>query len=801
MHAATIVARNYLPYARVLAESFLRHHPGARFTTLLLDGDEDDRRAAGIAGDLLLIDEIGLDAAQWHSMAAMYSVMEFATAVKPALLRTLVRAEAQTNDDAVVYLDPDIEVVAPFPEVFAAAREHGIALTPHVLQPMPRDGREPSEEVIRQSGIFNLGFLGVSGAAGAFLDWWHERLVTDAVVDIHSGLFTDQRWVDWVPALFPHVILRDPGLNVAYWNLHERTLTTTADGVILAGAAPLKFVHFSGYDATAPWRLSCHAGDHPRVQIGDQSALDQLCDRYGARLVDQGLGGVAPLYGYDISIGGMHLDPIVRKGFRQSVMAARVDHGAAPPDPFLAADIDAFVGWLDESVVGPTSARLSAWTVALYDDRPDLQQAFPDLAVADAYRFRHWLNHEPGAVALRRRIGLEPLDDGATRAEPSSQREVGGWNVVGYMNSEMGVGEAGRRITAAVEGLGIPTQMVSLNAGRTRNAHPTHLPIDRALRYVDSIYCVNADVVSAVSGALEHPERRRGDARRFGFWFWELAVFPEQFASSFELFDEIWAASEFTRDAIAAVSPVPVRLVPLPVVAPSRPTPFRREHVGLPTGFVFLNLFDFNSVVERKNPFDLIAVYCRTFGPDDGAHLVIKTSNGVGHPAEYARMLRAIAGRPDVHAIDGHVTADEVQAMIELSDSFVSLHRSEGFGLNLAAPMAAGRAVVATGYSGNMTFMDAGSAYLVPYTPVPVGPASAPYAPEVMWAQPDLQAAGNAMRSVFDDRDRALRVGEAGRMHVLERQSMARTAATLRPLLTGLAARQPSPDHFAGIGS
>ena len=248
MHAATIVARNYLPYARVLATSFLRHHPTATFSTLLLDGVAQDRDDAELPGNIVLVTELGLETEDWHRMAAVYSVVELATAVKPAFLRSLLTSGADGGDEPVVYLDPDIEVVAPFPEVFAAVADHGIALTPHVLRPIPRDGLAPSEMIIRHSGIFNLGFIEFAPSAMSFLDWWHDRLTTDAIVDLPNALFTDQRWIDWVPALFPHTILRDPGLNVAYWNLHERPLSPAADGTVLADGSVLKFVHFSGFD-------------------------------------------------------------------------------------------------------------------------------------------------------------------------------------------------------------------------------------------------------------------------------------------------------------------------------------------------------------------------------------------------------------------------------------------------------------------------------------------------------------------------------------------------------------------------
>ena len=127
-----------------------------------------------------------------------------------------------------------------------------------------------------------------------------------------------------------------------------------------------------------------------------------------------------------------------------------------------------------------------------------------------------------------------------------------------------------------------------------------------------------------------------------------------------------------------------------------------------------------------------------------------------------------------------------MQGLIELCDCFVSLHRSEGFGLNLAAAMAAARPTVATGYSGNMTFMDQTSAFLVPYTLVDIGPNNAPYPADAVWAQPDVGAAADWIRSVFDDPGHAAAVAARGRDRVLDGQSLDRAAAALRPILTSL---------------
>ena len=232
----TIVARNYLAFAHQLAASFARHHPAARFVVLVVDdepGSDVDQFP-----EMWGLSRLNEDPRELATMAGMYSVMEFATAVKPWLLETLL-AE---HDGPVVYLDPDCEVHAPLDDVVAPALREGMVLTPHLLGPMPRDGKRPNEADILGAGVYNLGFLAVGPAArsSGFLEFWRERLRRDAVVDPERMLFTDQRWVDFAPQ-FPHVICRDPGCNVAYWNVWGRRLERAPDarGARRRGAAPL----------------------------------------------------------------------------------------------------------------------------------------------------------------------------------------------------------------------------------------------------------------------------------------------------------------------------------------------------------------------------------------------------------------------------------------------------------------------------------------------------------------------------------------------------------------------------------
>ncbi|MBA2616481.1 MAG: FkbM family methyltransferase, partial [Actinobacteria bacterium] len=332
MNACTIVARNYLGFARTLADSFAKHHPQGSFTVLLLDDLDRTVDDAAERFSVLRLDEIGIDALEQRRMAMIYDVLELATAVKPWLLRTLLARGL----DHVAYFDPDIWLLAPLEDVAGLARQRSIVLTPHVLEPMIRDGHEPSEQTILLSGIYNLGFVAVGATedSGRFLDWWSDRLRRDCLIAHEVGFFVDQRWIDFVPALFDHHILRDPGVNVAPWNLPSRKLAHP-NGRLLVNGEPLRFFHFSGFDPQRPHLLSKFQGRKPRISLEENPLLADLCCRYAAAVLERGHVEASRIpYGYSTLPDGTPVDATMRRLYRAALVAAEAAGGRPPPEPF-----------------------------------------------------------------------------------------------------------------------------------------------------------------------------------------------------------------------------------------------------------------------------------------------------------------------------------------------------------------------------------------------------------------------------------------------------------------------------------
>lgn len=166
--------------------------------------------------------------------------------------------------------------------------------------------------------------------------------------------------------------------------------------------------------------------------------------------------------------------------------------------------------------------------------------------------------------------------------------------------------------------------------------------------------------------------------------------------------------------------------------------------------------------MERKNPLGLVRAFQRAFGDEEKAVLFIKVAHSEFDPASFADLQVACqAGNVRLH--EEVMPRQAVNALMATADCYVSLHRSEGFGLTMSEAMSLGKPVIATGYSGNMDFMAAESSFLVDYRMVEIEKDYGPYQKGYVWADPDLDHAVKLMRRVYEHRDQAAAVGRRAR--------------------------------------
>ncbi|WP_156467011.1 MULTISPECIES: glycosyl transferase [unclassified Phenylobacterium] len=327
MHLFTSAAANYQPRVRALFASLRRVRPEWRLHLVLADRPSGSELEATGADEVHHLADLGVPA--WRSWAFCHSLVELATAVKGlALARLLARPDC----DAAIYLDPDIVVFSDLADVVEALQGADVLLTPHQTQPEATTGGVIAREVCTaQHGIYNLGFLAVAarGQGPAFAHWWRERLYRFCREDIASGLYTDQRWMDFAPAYFDRVrVLRGAHLNVAPWNLGARRLAGPPVNPTIDGK-PLGFFHFSAVDQGA--------FDAYR----DDPVVAEMVDAYRRETA-----GAGPAWGFAAFSDGETILPEQRLVFR-----LRQDLQAAFPDPFASGPASFQAWWRAQAPV------------------------------------------------------------------------------------------------------------------------------------------------------------------------------------------------------------------------------------------------------------------------------------------------------------------------------------------------------------------------------------------------------------------------------------------------------------------
>lgn len=283
--AYTVVSLNYLPYARALAESFLRHNPDFTFyigmlerKTVAVDARDGER--------IMMVEDLAIP--EFEAMNRQYSIFELSCALKPFFADHFF---SRGGAEEVIYLDSDILVFSKF-RIFEQHPDKDIFITPHLLS---TDGRVDEYELhMLAGGIINGGFTAYRRGPQTldFLSWWKARM-TEYCYQGKKGLFVDQLWLNLVPGYFDKSFLvRDVGYNVAYWNLEGRKISLSGDGYVVNGESKLVFFHYSGYKLSQPDRISVY---QDRLTFQDRPDIRPLFDAYAAALKANAVDAYASL--------------------------------------------------------------------------------------------------------------------------------------------------------------------------------------------------------------------------------------------------------------------------------------------------------------------------------------------------------------------------------------------------------------------------------------------------------------------------------------------------------------------------
>ena len=412
----------------------------------------------------------------------------------------------------------------------------------------------------------------------------------------------------------------------------------------------------------------------------------------------------------------------------------------------LAAFLD--VGQAEALKLPDASSGLPMICRLIWHSAPDVRARFE---TCDAGPFEAWCGSEGAReypILAHPLIALAPPPQRRRR-----QGKVRGVNLFGHTCGRLGVGEDVRMAARSLDAAGIPyviRDVAAVAAGEDEGASSSSSPAD--LPYDVNLFCMTAE--STLAAIIAHGPGLDDGRYNIGVWPWELSEWPKAWDHAWDFVDEVWATSRFTYDTYLGSARCPVMHMPMAVNTDATEAASRADF-GLPQDqFLFGFSFDGLSSFARKNPQAVIAAFRKAF-PRRERHvgLVLKSIRGMADQTGWRELAELIRGDERVHVIDESFSRGRLLDLYRSLDAFVSLHRSEGFGRNIAEGMLLGKPVIVSAYSGNMDYTDDSTAALVPTRRRQVKQGEYPFGAGQEWAEPDVDAAAGLMRRVVSDRE------------------------------------------------
>lgn len=357
-----------------------------------------------------------------------------------------------------------------------------------------------------------------------------------------------------------------------------------------------------------------------------------------------------------------------------------------------------------------------------------------------------------------------------------------GINLIGDISAETGLGQSMRILAAILEQGNIPfcLKQVNLHGELEHN--------DTAWRHKQAEqpqYSINLIHSIPETWAVDYCGMEKGilDYRyNIAYWLWELEEFPKRWLPCIDTVDEIWTPSEFISESIRKKTDKPVITVPYSIDI-QREGLYKRKYFGLPENkFLFLTMYDFISISERKNPQAVIDAYVKAFPvEDEHVGLVIK----VNHVQEdkLLALQKKLQDYKNVYFITRNLTRKEVDSLLNTADALVSLHRSEGFGLPVAEAMALGKPVITTNWSATTEFADETCACPINYRLIELEKTIGPYEKGNFWADADTTHAAEYMQKLWNDKEYREEIGRNARRHISESLTYERAAGIIKDRL------------------
>ncbi len=337
-----------------------------------------------------------------------------------------------------------------------------------------------------------------------------------------------------------------------------------------------------------------------------------------------------------------------------------------------------------------------------------------------------------------------------------------GVNILGYLDAQSGVGEAARTISKAIIKKGIPFALNNETTSPSKRSDNQFSKLFTTKNpYPINIITIYGDTFNNVINKRKNYLKNKYN---IAYWAWELEDLPQQWVSLIDKVNEIWTPSTFVKNTFQKHTNKPIIVIPHPIEI--NPGPYKRKYFSInKNDFVFLFTFDFYSLFKRKNPFGVIKAFKKAFNKNSNTKLIIKCSNSSVDKENFKKLKKATKNWP-IKIINKYLSRKELNSLLNIADTYVSLHRSEGFGLSIAESMALAKPVIATNYSGNTEFMNRKNSYPVDYKLIKIKKDHGPYKKGNVWADPNINQAAKLMKKVYNNPKKAKERGKIAKKYI-----------------------------------
>jgi len=775
--AFTIANKRDLPFALTLAESFISHNPDSKFTIIFADWIYH-KRESKIFSELL---EKGVNFMFWPELKNKvqidiiehlffkYNGFEMQTLILPFVFEYLIKS----GFEKIVYIDYDIYCIGSISKIIKLLDNYDIILPDHQIISKNKKRKKTEKDVVTKNKN-RFKFIGLRASSNSTISCirWREKTYDISTFGLPGEVYEDFERLKFLPRKFRNTYdVKDLGYNFDSRLLKQGNVRKK-NGKWYADDNEIVFIQFNNHYWKDNERIYKNQNE---FKLRNHPISYQLFEDYNKKISENLFENYSDLkYYFDfLPKTDIKLPDFVRKCFYTDVFCD-------VPMPFKGDEVSVkklIRLFTEDEYTDGIINKISRWIWLL---RTDLQAMFPNLDKKHIRNdFKNWfIRYSQIEYDIDERLQKVSTKDELT---PKYRLNSLGINIISYFSQVFGIAESARAFVKNLYSSGVPFSIFNVNTKLHQDLRVEEYQEFTPYLSEKPLFDLNMFFMSA--SELIHSIKLRipylfDEKYNIGVFWWEFEDYFHEFKEVFDHIDHVVVFSDFIVKAIKKAAPSNIKVTKLPypfienwkIINP--PSKIRKNYQLDDDDFVFMFHFDFLSTIERKNPEGALKAFSFAFKGKKNVKFLIKTLHSEKCQEKVDNLLEVInqCGIKDNLILIHHVLSrDELMSLINAVDCYVSLHRSEGFGLGMLEAMYLGKPVIATRYGGNTEFMNNENSMLVNYSMDTVKKDTPPYKKGFYWADPNIKEAAAHMTRIYEDKNYACKLGKRAENSIKKR--------------------------------